>query len=49
MHAERVDGYNPLAIADAVERKQQVLAEGRGLGISPRYQFLLSPTGSGSE
>jgi 2-oxoisovalerate dehydrogenase E1 component len=30
MHAERVDGYNPLAVADAVERKKQVLAEGRG-------------------
>ncbi len=30
MHAERVDGYNPLAVADAIERKRQVLAEGRG-------------------
>ena len=30
MHAERVDGYNPLAVADAVERKKQVLLEGRG-------------------
>ena len=30
MHAERVDGYNPLAVADAIERKQQILAEGRG-------------------
>jgi 2-oxoisovalerate dehydrogenase E1 component len=30
MHAERVDGYNPLAVADAIERKKQVLAEGRG-------------------
>jgi 2-oxoisovalerate dehydrogenase E1 component len=30
MHAERVDGYNPLAVADAVERKKQVLEEGRG-------------------
>ncbi|HVO38177.1 MAG TPA: thiamine pyrophosphate-dependent enzyme [Spirochaetia bacterium] len=30
MHAERVDGYNPLAVADAVERKRKVLAEGRG-------------------
>jgi len=30
MHAERVDGYNPLAVADAVERKRKVLEEGRG-------------------
>lgn len=30
MHAERVDGYNPLAVADAIERKRALLAEGRG-------------------
>lgn len=30
MHAERVDGYNPLAVADAIERKKKVLEEGRG-------------------
>lgn len=30
MHAERVDGYNPLAVADAVERKREVLEEGQG-------------------
>ncbi len=30
MHAERIDGYNPLAVADAVERKRVVLEEGRG-------------------
>ncbi len=30
MHAERVDGYNPLAVADAVLRKKKVLLEGRG-------------------
>jgi 2-oxoisovalerate dehydrogenase E1 component len=30
MHAERVDGYNPLAVADAVARKKQILLEGRG-------------------
>ncbi|HET6413210.1 MAG TPA: thiamine pyrophosphate-dependent enzyme [Anaeromyxobacter sp.] len=30
MHAERVDGYNPLAVADAVARKKKVLLEGRG-------------------
>jgi 2-oxoisovalerate dehydrogenase E1 component len=30
MHVERVDGYNPLAVADAFARKKQVLLEGRG-------------------
>lgn len=30
MHAERVDGYNPLAVADAVERKRDILEAGRG-------------------
>ena len=30
MHAERVDGYNPLAVADAIARKRKVLEEGRG-------------------
>jgi len=30
MHAERVDGYNPLAVSDAIERKKKVLVEGRG-------------------
>ena len=30
MHAERVDGYNPLAVIDAYERKMQILAEKRG-------------------
>ena len=30
MHAERVDGYDPLAVADAVARKKKILLEGRG-------------------
>lgn len=30
MHAERVDGENPLAVADAIRRKKKVLYEGRG-------------------
>ncbi|MCB0024167.1 MAG: thiamine pyrophosphate-dependent dehydrogenase E1 component subunit alpha, partial [Caldilinea sp.] len=30
MHAERVDGYNPLAVADAVTRKKEILLAGRG-------------------
>ncbi|ADN01774.1 alpha-ketoacid dehydrogenase subunit alpha/beta [Spirochaeta thermophila] len=30
MHAERVDGYNPLAVADAIARKKELLLAGRG-------------------
>jgi len=30
MHAERVDGYNPLAVIDAFERKRKILEESRG-------------------
>jgi 2-oxoisovalerate dehydrogenase E1 component len=30
MHAERIDGYNPLAVADAVARKKDILLKGRG-------------------
>ncbi len=30
MHAERIDGYNPLAVADAVRRKRKILEEGNG-------------------
>jgi len=30
MHAERVDGFNPLAVADAIERKKKILLAGKG-------------------
>ncbi|MGI6173243.1 MAG: alpha-ketoacid dehydrogenase subunit alpha/beta [Christensenellales bacterium] len=30
MHAERVDGFNPLAVIDAVARKKKLLLEGKG-------------------
>lgn len=30
MHAERVDGINPLAVADAVARKKEILEKGHG-------------------
>ena len=30
MHAERVDGYNPLAVADAIKRKMELIAKGEG-------------------
>ena len=30
MHAERVDGYNPLAVADAIARKRDIIEAGDG-------------------
>jgi 2-oxoisovalerate dehydrogenase E1 component len=30
MHAERVDGYNPLAVIDAIARKREILERGDG-------------------
>lgn len=30
LHAERVDGYNPLAVIDAMKRKKELLVEGQG-------------------
>lgn len=30
MHAERIDGYNPLAVIDAVARKKEILERGEG-------------------
>ncbi|MBR2500391.1 MAG: dehydrogenase [Clostridia bacterium] len=30
LHAERVDGYNPLAVIDAMKRKKAIIEEGRG-------------------
>ncbi len=30
MHAERVDGYNPLAVIDAIRRKKQLLIDKKG-------------------
>lgn len=30
MHAERVDGYNPLAVIDAIKRKKKVLEDNEG-------------------
>ncbi|MGL1890738.1 MAG: thiamine pyrophosphate-dependent enzyme [Spirochaetaceae bacterium] len=30
MHTERVDGFNPLAVADAMERKKELLLAGKG-------------------
>ncbi|MFW6338406.1 MAG: alpha-ketoacid dehydrogenase subunit alpha/beta [Alkalispirochaetaceae bacterium] len=42
MHAERVDGYNPLAVADAIERKKKILEEGRGPVLLDTITYRLS-------
>ena len=42
MHAERVDGYNPLAVADATARKKQVLLEGRGPALLDVVTYRIS-------
>ncbi|WP_319562040.1 thiamine pyrophosphate-dependent enzyme [Marispirochaeta sp.] len=42
MHSERVDGYNPLAVADAVERKKKILAEGKGPVLMDTITYRLS-------
>ena len=51
MHAERVDGYNPLAVIDAIFRKKQVIAAGDGpvLMDTVTYRFSgHSPSDAGS-
>jgi 2-oxoisovalerate dehydrogenase E1 component len=30
MHVERVDGFNPLAMVDAIRRKREIIAKGKG-------------------
>ncbi|MBC8452773.1 MAG: dehydrogenase, partial [Spirochaetes bacterium] len=42
MHAERVDGFNPLAVADAVSRKKKLLIEGRGPVLMDTITYRLS-------
>ncbi len=42
MHAERVDGYNPLAVADAVERKKKILLKGKGPVLLDTLTYRLS-------
>ncbi|MDR2519421.1 MAG: dehydrogenase [Spirochaetaceae bacterium] len=42
MHAERVDGYNPLAVADAVRRKKEILLEGRGPALLDTLTYRIS-------
>ena len=42
MHAERVDGYNPIAVADAIMRKKKILEEGRGPVLLDTITYRLS-------
>jgi 2-oxoisovalerate dehydrogenase E1 component len=50
MHAERIDGYNPLAVADAIERKKQLLLDGRGPALLDvvTYRFIGHSTSDAS-
>jgi 2-oxoisovalerate dehydrogenase E1 component len=42
MHAERVNGYNPLAVADAIERKKKILLAGKGPVLMDTVTYRLS-------
>ncbi|MCF7818417.1 MAG: hypothetical protein K9M54_11100 [Kiritimatiellales bacterium] len=42
MHAERVDGYNPLAVADATERQKEILLAGKGPALLDVVTYRIS-------
>ncbi len=42
MHSERVDGCNPLAVADAVARKRTILEEGKGPALLDTITYRFS-------
>ncbi len=42
MHSERIDGYNPLAVADAIGRKKKILLEGRGPAMLDTITYRIS-------
>ena len=42
MHSERVDGYNPLAVADATARKKEILEAGKGPALLDTITYRLS-------
>ncbi len=42
MHAERVDGYNPLAVADATARQKKLLLAGKGPALLDTITYRLS-------
>ncbi len=42
MHSERVDGYNPLAVADAIVRKKELLLAGKGPVLMDTLTYRIS-------
>lgn len=51
MHAERIDGYNPLAVIDAFKRKKKILAEKKGPVLLDTVTYRVSghsPSDSGT-
>jgi 2-oxoisovalerate dehydrogenase E1 component len=42
MHAERVDGYNPLAVADATARQKEILRAGKGPALLDVVTYRMS-------
>ncbi|MCL2066526.1 MAG: thiamine pyrophosphate-dependent enzyme [Treponema sp.] len=42
MHTERVDGYNPLAVADAIARKKEILLAGEGPALLDVLTYRIS-------
>jgi 2-oxoisovalerate dehydrogenase E1 component len=42
MHAERVNGYDPLSVIDAIRRKKRVLEEGRGPALLDTVTYRIS-------
>ncbi len=42
MHAERVNGYDPLPVIDAFRRKKQILSEGRGPALLDTVTYRIS-------
>jgi 2-oxoisovalerate dehydrogenase E1 component len=45
MHSERVDGYNPLAVADTIEKKKALLLAGKGPVLLDTITYRLSGHG----
>ncbi len=42
MYSERVDGLNPLAVADAIDRKKKILLEGKGPVLMDTITYRIS-------
>ena len=42
LHTERIDGYNPLAVADAIRRKKELLLAGKGPALLDTMTYRIS-------